>query len=96
MPPLALAVTWRALAEARRLDALGPVLAQDLRVSARFLDTPDLAEGIRAMVIDKSRSPVWSPARLADVTPEAVDRHFAPLGADELDLSGTGAAERRP
>jgi enoyl-CoA hydratase len=92
MPPLALAVTWRALAEARRLDALGPVLAQDLRVSTRFLDTPDLAEGIRAMVIDRSRTPVWSPARLADVTPGMVDRHFAGLGAGELDLSDIGSA----
>lgn len=86
MPPLALSVTWRALAQARELGRLGPVLVQDLRVSTRFLDTSDLAEGIRATLIDRDRTPVWSPARLADVTPEMVDRHFAPLGAADLDL----------
>jgi enoyl-CoA hydratase len=87
MSPLALSVTWRGLDEARKADALGPTLVQDLRVSYRFLDTPDLVEGIRAAVIDKSWCPVWSPARLSDVTQAMVDRHFAPLGAADLDLS---------
>ncbi|GAA3107343.1 enoyl-CoA hydratase/isomerase family protein [Pseudonocardia yunnanensis] len=87
MSPLALCVTWCGLDEAHKADALGPTLVQDLRVSYRFLDGPDLVEGIRAAVIDKSRSPVWSPQRLSDVTRAMVDRHFAPLGAADLDLS---------
>jgi enoyl-CoA hydratase len=87
MSPVALCVTWCGLGEARKTDALGPTLVQDLRVSSRFLDGPDLVEGIRAAVIDKSRSPVWSPGRLSDVTQAMVERHFAPLGAADLDLT---------
>ena len=32
---------------------------------------PDLAEGIRAQVIDKDRSPRWQPATLADLPGDA-------------------------
>jgi enoyl-CoA hydratase len=97
MSPLALCVTWCGLDEARKADALGPTLVQDLRLSCRFLDGPDLVEGIRAAVIDKSRSPVWSPGRLSDVTQAMVDRHFAPLGAADLDLSPVlGRSAGRP
>jgi enoyl-CoA hydratase len=97
MSPLALCVTWCGLDEARKADALGPTLVQDLRVSCRFLDGPDLVEGIRAAVIDKSRHPVWSPERLSDVTQAMVDRHFAPLGAADLDLSPVlGRSAGRP
>lgn len=87
MPPLALCVTWCGLDEARKSDALAPTLVQDLRVVSRFLDTPDLVEGIRTTLIEKDRSPVWSPGRLGDVTQAMIDRHFAPLGQADLDLS---------
>jgi enoyl-CoA hydratase len=35
-------------------------------------------------VIDKDRSPKWSPATLEDVTPAMIDAYFVPRGADEL------------
>ena len=35
-------------------------------------------------IIDKDNAPVWTPARLEDVTDADVARYFAPLGADEL------------
>lgn len=36
-------------------------------------------EGIRAAVIDKDMRPGWSPATLADVTPEMVEEFFQPV-----------------
>ncbi|MGH3663474.1 MAG: 3-hydroxyisobutyryl-CoA hydrolase, partial [Micromonosporaceae bacterium] len=47
MPPLGLTVTLRALRQTRPDTPLEDVLARDLRVMTRFLDTPDLVEGIR-------------------------------------------------
>ncbi len=44
----------------------------------------DFPEGIRAAVIDKDKSPKWSPATLEDVTPAMIDAYFVPRGADEL------------
>ena len=75
--PSALVLTLASLRGARSLPDLESVLVQEFRVSVRCLDLPDLAEGIRAQVIDKDRSPRWSPARLADVDPTPWAHLFA-------------------
>ncbi|MCB5182400.1 enoyl-CoA hydratase/isomerase family protein [Streptomyces sp. SMC 277] len=86
--PTALKVTLAALRRARALDTLEQVLVQEYRVSCHSLSAPDLVEGIRAQVIDKDRTPRWTPATLDAVTDAEVARHFAPLGGrfGELDL----------
>ncbi|WP_441249297.1 enoyl-CoA hydratase/isomerase family protein [Kitasatospora sp. McL0602] len=88
--PTALKVTLAALRRARTHTTLAETLDQEYRLSVTALTTPDLPEGIRAQVIDKDRNPRWSPATLAEVTPEAVERFFAPLGDGELRLSAAG------
>lgn len=75
--PVAVSVALRALREAREMSTLREVLDQDLRVSTAALDSHDLVEGIRAQLVDKDRTPVWSPPTLADVTSEMVDRYLA-------------------
>ncbi|MFI5617189.1 enoyl-CoA hydratase/isomerase family protein [Streptomyces sp. NPDC051567] len=91
--PTALKVTLAAL---RRVPALGPleaVLGQEYRVSCAALSSPDLVEGIRAQVVDKDRSPRWTPPTLAEVTDEDVARYFAPLGDRELSLAAKAPQE---
>jgi len=41
---------------------------------------------VRAAIVDKDNAPCWQPAALADVSDAEVERHFAPLGSDELSL----------
>jgi enoyl-CoA hydratase len=84
--PTALAVTLAALRRARRAPDLGTVLAQEFRVSLRCLAEPDFAEGIRAQVIDKDRTPAWRPGSIAEVDPHHIEEFFAPLGDRELAL----------
>ncbi|MFD8144694.1 enoyl-CoA hydratase/isomerase family protein [Streptomyces sp. NPDC059708] len=84
--PTAVKVTLASLRRARRLGPLERVLEQEYRVSCAALSSPDLVEGIRAQVIDKDRTPRWSPATLEEVLPADVDRYFAPQGADGLRL----------
>lgn len=84
--PTAVKVTLRALRQARALDTLEAVLDQEYRVSLACLQSHDLVEGIRAQVVEKDRNPAWSPATLAEVTTEHVDRFFEPLGEAELGL----------
>lgn len=88
--PTVLKVTLRALRQARAMDRLEVALDQEYRISCATLDRPDMAEGIRAQVVDKDRDPRWSPPSLAEVTAQDVDRFFAPLGDRELGL-GDGA-----
>ncbi len=81
--PTALKVTLEAVRRARQLGSLEQVLAQEYRVSCAALRMPDLVEGVRAQVIDKDRSPRWSPAELSAVTAADVEHFFAPV-RDEL------------
>jgi enoyl-CoA hydratase len=85
--PTAVKVTLESLRRARALTTLEEVLDQEYRVSLRCLQGREFREGIRAQVIDKDRSPHWSPASLPEVTPQAVEAHFADLGARELQLA---------
>lgn len=50
--------------------------ATELALTRHFTRHPDFQEGVRAMVIDKDRTPHWSPARLEDVDPRAVTALF--------------------
>ena len=84
--PTALAVTLASLRRARRLPSLDEALDQEYRVTLRFLQRSELQEGIRAQVIDKDRSPRWSPAGVGEVTSASVSEFFAPLGEQELGL----------
>jgi len=68
-----------ALQRRLRLASLAEVFRVELGVSLLCVQRPDLAEGIRALLIDKDRNPRWQPATLAEVTPEWVDGFFAPL-----------------
>jgi enoyl-CoA hydratase/carnithine racemase len=84
--PTALKVTLRALRRARDLPSLEQVLAQEYRVSTACLRSPDLVEGIRAQVVDKDRTPHWTPAALDEVPDATVEAFFTPLGDRELVL----------
>lgn len=76
--PTAVAVTLRALRDARAMASLEEALEQEYRIAVRLLrGCADFREGIRAQVIDKDRNPQWQPATLADVTAETVDAYTA-------------------
>ena len=84
MSPTSLKVTLAAVRRAASMT-LDEVLAQDLRVCVSFLHHHDLAEGIRARLIERDGRPRWDPPRLEDVTDEQVQGYFARLDpADEL------------
>ncbi|MFF0409001.1 enoyl-CoA hydratase/isomerase family protein [Kitasatospora sp. NPDC004745] len=85
--PTAVKVTLAALRRARTLPSLEAVLDQEYRVSCAALAGHDLVEGIRAQVIDKDRTPRWSPAALAGVTDADVERFLAVREGDELGLA---------
>lgn len=84
--PLSLAVTYRQMRMARGWD-LRTALVHDFRLVCRFLEGEDFYEGVRAFLVDRDRAPRWRPGRLEDVTEAMVDRHFAALGSDELELA---------
>lgn len=70
--PTSLQCALLAVRAAREADHLPSALARELRVADYLMHRDDLAEGIRAQVIDKDRSPAWNPAELAQVDRQAI------------------------
>jgi len=69
-----------ALQRRMRHASLAEVFRVELVASTTCAARPDLAEGIRALLIDKDRRPRWRPATLAQVTPEWLEGFFASPG----------------
>ncbi len=73
--------------------SLAEVFRVELVASLSCATRPDLAEGVRALLIDKDRRPRWRPATLAQVTPEWLEGFFArPWQAHEHPLADLGAS----
>jgi enoyl-CoA hydratase len=82
--PRGMVVTLKLLRLARSAASLEECLVREYRAALEVFASDDFREGVRAAVIDKDRSPKWSPPRIEDVTPEMVAPYFAEIGADEL------------
>ncbi|MEO0465246.1 MAG: enoyl-CoA hydratase/isomerase family protein [Pseudomonadota bacterium] len=67
-----------------RLERFEDNMAMEYRIGWRKVQSADFIEGVRAVIIDKDNTPVWSPSTLEGVSHEDVARYFAPLGQDEL------------
>jgi enoyl-CoA hydratase len=61
------------------------VMQMEYRIVCRIADGHEFYEGVRAVIVDKDQKPAWRPARVEDVSREAVLAYFAPL-ADDLVL----------
>jgi enoyl-CoA hydratase len=82
--PTSLKIALRNLRSAASFQRVEESFQQDYRISLACIAGHDFIEGIRAAIVDKDRNPAWRPDKLADVTPEIVDRHFRSVGALEL------------
>ncbi len=81
--PKAMKLTLAAIRNAPRLGSLEAALNVEYRLCVRLFEDGEFPEGVRALIVDKDRSPKWSPAQLADVSPELVAAYLAPLAPDE-------------
>lgn len=74
--PLSVAATLEALRRAARMRSVHEVLEQDMRLARGLVEHGDFAEGVRAQLVDKDRTPRWSQTSFDDVTDEQVARLF--------------------
>ena len=86
--PTSVKVTLEAL---RRLEGIedGDVrdaLRQEYRIASHMVRRHDMAEGIRAQLVDKDRNPQWDPATIEEVGDDVVQAHFDTPADGELAL----------
>jgi enoyl-CoA hydratase len=76
-------VALRQLATSAALDDFADNMVMEYRIASRVLTRPDFAEGVRAVIVDKTNDPAWNPATPEGVSEDLIDAIFAPLPADE-------------
>lgn len=76
-------VALRQLADSLALTDFADNMVMEYRIASRVLTRPDFAEGVRAVIVDKTHDPKWDPATPEGVSEELIDSIFAPLPADE-------------
>lgn len=76
-------VALRQLSESLTLDDFADNMRMEYRIASRVLTRPDFAEGVRAVIVDKTHDPKWDPATPEGVSEELLDSIFAPLPAKE-------------
>lgn len=84
LSPTGLTATLAGIRSARAASSLEQALEGEYRTVAWLIDQPDLREGIRAQVVDKDRTPRWSPATLAEIDTDAVLAAIAQEPAEPL------------
>ena len=76
--PTSFKVTLQQLRKGKHLS-FDQCMQMEYRMVLRFLKTPDLYEGIRALIIDKDQKPAWQPSELSAINSKDVAAYFAPL-----------------
>ncbi|MCP9221356.1 enoyl-CoA hydratase/isomerase family protein [Erythrobacter sp. LQ02-29] len=76
-------VALRELVESAKLDDFADEMRMEYRIGSRVLTRPDFAEGVRAVIVDKTGDPKWDPPTPEGVDEAMIDAIFAPLPADE-------------
>ena len=88
--PLSLKLTLAAVREARTFSSLEDSLKLEFRLCSRLARHGEFFEGIRALLIDKDKSPKWNPTTIGDVSEDMVAAFMGPLDEiPELELVGS-------
>ncbi len=76
-------VALRQLAASAAMTDFADNMRMEYRIASRVLTRPDFAEGVRAVIVDKTNDPKWDPATPEEVSEELLDAIFAPLPEGE-------------
>lgn len=80
--PLTAQLVWRML-ERHRHTGLAEAFRDELNLSVQCCRQGDIAEGVRALLIDKDKSPRWQHADVASVPEADLQALMTPLWTDE-------------
>jgi enoyl-CoA hydratase len=84
--PLSVSCAFDLIQCVRRVDTIEAALEQEYRFTSRAMEHGDFLEGIRAMIVDKDRTPQWRHARIGDVPAREMERMRAPVAEAEVKL----------
>jgi enoyl-CoA hydratase len=81
--PLSLKLTLAAIRNARTLGSIENALNVEYRLCTRLFEHGEFIEGVRALLVDKDRSPKWRPPTIEESADVAAADWLAPLPEGE-------------
>jgi len=75
MSPTSLKVVLKQMKEGKSLDLKG-CLQMEFKIAQQMMSGKDFFEGVRAMLIDKDKKPIWNPSTLEEVKDEDIKLYF--------------------
>ncbi len=85
MSPTSLKLTFEQMKRGALLD-FDDTMKMEFRIVRRVMEGHDFFEGVRALIVDKDKSPRWAPAAVEGVSDATIAEYFEPLGERELAL----------
>lgn len=89
--PLSLNITYQQLTQYQKLP-LKACFDMEFNLTLRCGLEGDFREGVRALIIDKTNQPNWQHSCVSDVTPQVLERFFAPIDSTEYPLTANQMA----
>ncbi len=81
--PTSLKITWKQMKQ-NLFQTLEDCMKIENRIAHHMISSHDFREGVRAMLIDKDKTPKWQPNKLSSVTDEMIDTYFQPVEKELL------------
>ncbi|HCG8160322.1 TPA: enoyl-CoA hydratase/isomerase family protein [Vibrio parahaemolyticus] len=89
--PLSLNITYQQLTQYQNLS-LKACFDMEFNLTLRCGLEGDFREGVRALIIDKTNQPNWMHSSVSEVTPQVLERFFAPIDSLEYPLTASSVA----
>ena len=86
MSPLSLAIVFEQIKRGRSMG-LKEVFEMEYKIAQGFMQHTEFFEGVRALLIDKDKSPKWKHSSVLEVTQEEVNWFFDQPDQINLDIS---------
>lgn len=84
--PTSLKISLKQIRSASKMS-LKDELIMEYRMVQKCLEIGDFFEGVRAMLVEKDRKPVWNPSNIKDVDEVRINNFFESLGDRDLILT---------
>ncbi|MCZ0933240.1 MAG: enoyl-CoA hydratase/isomerase family protein [Oligoflexia bacterium] len=76
--PSSLAVVFEQFKRARRQTDRKALFEMESVIAMNMSCRSDFPEGVRALLVDKTKDPKWSPNHIDNIDPEEIDKYFIP------------------
>jgi enoyl-CoA hydratase len=83
--PASLAITYELFRRGSALT-LAECLEMEYQLAIRICKTPEFLEGVRAMVIDKDRTPRWNPSSVEELSDASLEKLWGEIDVSRNEL----------